>query len=138
MLKDGTYAAWFRTPLGEGTGIVHFADGKLWGRDSIMLYSGTYEVAGDRFSAIVTTKRHTEGHATVFGVDDLVLRLEGLSAGAIATCTGTADQVPGVPFEATLIPSEGLPAEPKANAPTPAPKFDASKLPKLPSRSSHR
>lgn len=29
MLKDGTYAAWFKTSLGEGTGIVHFADGML-------------------------------------------------------------------------------------------------------------
>jgi hypothetical protein len=136
MLKDGTYSAWFRTPLGEGTGIVHFADGKLSGRDSIMLYSGTYEVTGDRFTAMVTTKRHTEGHATVFGTDDLVLRLEGLSAGAIATCTGTADQVPGVIFEATLIPSQRTLTEPKTCAP--APKFDASKLPKLPSRNGGR
>jgi hypothetical protein len=36
MLKDGTYAAWFKTPLGQGTGIAHVADGKIWGRDSIM------------------------------------------------------------------------------------------------------
>jgi hypothetical protein len=36
MLKDGTYAAWFKTPLGNGTGIAHVADGEIWGRDSIM------------------------------------------------------------------------------------------------------
>ena len=26
MRKDGTYAAWFKTPLGQGTGIAHVAD----------------------------------------------------------------------------------------------------------------
>jgi hypothetical protein len=31
MIKDGTYAAWFKTPLGEGSGITHVADGKIWG-----------------------------------------------------------------------------------------------------------
>ncbi|MFB9265619.1 hypothetical protein ACFFWD_21110 [Bradyrhizobium erythrophlei] len=122
--------------MGDGTGIVHFADGKLWGRDSIMLYSGTYEVAGDRFSCVVTTKRHSEGHATVFGIDDLVLRLEGTSSGTIATCSGTADQVPGVKFEATLIPSHQVQPAPQAKGPEP--KFDLSRLPKLPSRSSGR
>ncbi len=136
MLKDGTYAAWFRTPLGDGTGIVHFADGKVWGRDSIMLYSGTYEVKGDRFSAVVTTKRHSEGHATVFGIDDFVLRLEGMSTGTIATCSGTADQAPGVTFEATLIPSHQVSSDPEAERPEP--KFDLSRLPKLPSRASGR
>ena len=33
MLKDGTYAAWYKTPLDQGTGIVHVADGRIWGRD---------------------------------------------------------------------------------------------------------
>jgi hypothetical protein len=27
-------AAWFNTPLQHGTGIVHVADGQIWGRDS--------------------------------------------------------------------------------------------------------
>jgi hypothetical protein len=61
MLKDGTYAAWFKTPLGQGTGIAHVADGKIWGRDSIMAYNGSCEVDGNRFTAIVSIKRHTEG-----------------------------------------------------------------------------
>ncbi|MBR0692739.1 hypothetical protein [Bradyrhizobium lablabi] len=132
MLKDGTYAAWFRTPLGEGTGIVHFVDGKVWGRDSIMLYSGNYQVAGERFSAVVTAKRHTEGHATVFGIDDLVIRLEGESNGTIATCKGTADAAPGIAFEATLILSRQAETEPEANSCLP--KFALSRLPKLSSR----
>ncbi|KJC38100.1 hypothetical protein UP09_27095 [Bradyrhizobium sp. LTSP885] len=130
MLKNGTYAAWFRTSLADGTGVVHVADGKLWGSDSIMTYDGTVEADGDRFSVVLTAKRHTAGHATVFGTDDLVVRLEGAWNGAIATCTGRADAVPDLVFEVTLIPSHEVPLAPEANEP--APKFDASKFPKLP------
>ncbi len=124
MRKDGTYAAWFKTPLGQGTGIAHVADGKIWGCDSIMTYSGSCEVDGDRFTAIVSLKRHTEGHATVFGVDDLTLRLEGTFVGKIARCVGMAEQVPGVLLEGKQPPA------PKANEPIP--KYDPAKLPKLP------
>jgi hypothetical protein len=133
MLKDGTYAAWFKTPLGQGTGIAHVADGKIWGRDSIMTYSGFCEVDGDRFTAIVSTKRHTEGHATVFGADDLKLKLVGTCTGNIATYVGTADQVPGVLLEGTLILSEQQPPAPEANEPIP--RFNPDRLPKLPKRS---
>ncbi|WP_050625675.1 hypothetical protein [Bradyrhizobium viridifuturi] len=134
MLKNGTYAAWFRTPLADGTGIVHVADGRLWGSDAIMLYSGTYEVDGERFSAVLTTRRHSEGHATVFGTDDLVVRLEGVFSGPIAICKGRADAVPDLAFEVTLMPSHEAPPEPPPDLPMP--KFDPSKLPKLPKRSS--
>jgi hypothetical protein len=118
VLKDGTYAAWFKTPLGNGTGIAHVAEGNIWGHDSIMSYSGTCEVDGDRFTAIVTLKRHTEGHATVFGADDLTLKLEGSCPGKVARYVGTAEQVPGVLLEGTLILSEEAPParEPSAAA----------------------
>ena len=72
MFRDGTYSAWYRSPLGEGTGIAHFADGKLRGRDSILFYDGSYEIIGDLFTAVLRTRRHTAGHATVFGIDELV------------------------------------------------------------------
>jgi hypothetical protein len=134
MLENGTYAAWFRTSLADGTGIVHVADGRLWGSDSIMRYDGTVAVDGDRFSAVLVATRHTEGHDTVFGTDDLVVRLEGIANGAIATCKGRADSVPDLAFDVTLIRSHDVPAEPSADVPVP--KFDASKLPKPPSRSS--
>ncbi|MGF6308006.1 hypothetical protein ABIB82_001763 [Bradyrhizobium sp. i1.8.4] len=134
MLKNGTYAAWFRTSLADGTGIVHMVDGRLWGSDAIMLYSGTYEVDGERFSAVLTARRHSEGHATVFGTDDLVVRLEGVWSGAIATAAGRADAVPDLAFEVTLIPSNEVAPTPPPDLPLP--KFDPSRLPKLPKRSS--
>src|SRR5262245_31398082 len=98
MFRDGTYAAWFKTPLREGAGIVHFADGKIWGGDSIISYSGTYAVDGERFTATVTTRRHSAGHDTVFGagIDEVELKLEGTSNGKIARCAGTAAAAPGM------------------------------------------
>jgi hypothetical protein len=131
MLKDGTYRAFFKTPLGQGTGIAHVADGQIWGCDSIMSYSGTCTVDGDRFAAIVSATRHTDGHATVFGVDDLKLTLEGTCTGKIARYVGRAEQAPGMLLEGTLILSEEE-EPPAASAPTPT--FNPSKLPKLPNR----
>jgi hypothetical protein len=131
MLKDGSYAAWFRTPRGEGTGIIHFADGKVWGRDSIVSYSGWYEVAGDRFSIVLTTKRHTEGHATVFGIDEFELKLEGVSKGTIATCSGTADLAPDLAFDAILIPRQ--PETSGSETPPPV-RLNSGRLPRLKGR----
>jgi hypothetical protein len=135
MLKDGTYAAWYKTPLDQGTGIVHVADGQIWGRDSLMTYHGSCQVDGDRFTATVSTKRHTNGRATVFGVeDDLTLDIEGNCPGRIATYTATAQQVPGMILQGTLILTEQQPPDREQPA-EPRPAFDPGKLPKLPKRS---
>ncbi|WP_407123092.1 hypothetical protein [Bradyrhizobium sp. STM 3561] len=134
MLKDGTYAAWYKTPLDQGTGIVHVADGQIWGRDSLMTYHGVCKVDGDRFTATVSTKRHTDGRATVFGVEDeLTLDIEGYCPGKIASYTATALQVPGMILHGTLILTEQQPPARERTEPVPA--FNPRKLPKLPKRS---
>lgn len=134
MLKDGTYAAWYKTPLDQGTGIVHVADGEIWGRDSLMTYHGTCKVDGDRFTATVSMKRHTEGRVTVFGVyDELTLDIEGTCPDKIATYTATAGQAAGVVLHGTLILTEQPAAAPEQPGQVPA--FDPAKLPKLPKRS---
>ena len=134
MLKDGTYAAWYNTPLDQGTGIVHVADGQIWGRDSLMTYHGSCHVDGDRFTATVSTKRHTDGRATVFGVDDeLTLTIEGSCPGKIANYTATAVQAPGMILQGTLILTEQQPSAPERAEQKPA--FNPGKLPKLPKRS---
>ncbi len=136
MLRDGTYAAWFKTPVREGTGIVHVADGKIWGRDAVMTYSGSCSIDGDRFTAVVTTKRHTEGQITVFGSDEeLVLQLEGTSTGRFASYHGTAEGFPGVLLEGTLILNDPSPDKPSPAAEPTAPKFDPDRLPKITARS---
>jgi hypothetical protein len=128
MIKDGKYASWFRTSHGQGTGIVYLADGEISGGDSVFTYSGSYQVDGDRFTATLRTTRHAEGPSTVFGVDDIELKVAGSFNGTIATCTGTAEQAPGVSFEATLFPShEESPVSQTRRA---TPNFSADRLPK--------
>jgi hypothetical protein len=103
MLR-GSYFAWFRTPLRKGTGVVVFADGKITGGDIVMEYSGTYVEEHDKFTASISTRRHSQGNSTVFGIDEIDLTVSGSSTPTMASCTGTAKQAPGLPFHATLIP----------------------------------
>jgi len=130
MLKNGTYAAWFKTPLGQGTGIAHVADGKIWGRDSLTTYSGSCELHGDRFTATVSVKRHSEGNTNLFGVDDFEMKVEGICVGKIGEYIATTEQAPGVALQGTLILSEPQPAAIEPSAPTPT--FNPDKLAKLP------
>jgi hypothetical protein len=111
MIRDGEYAVWFRTPHGEGTGIVYLANGRISGRDCMFTYSGTYELDEDRFTATLKTKRYAEGPTTVFGVDEVEAKLTGVFKGQTAVCSGTAEQAPGVRFEANLFPRPESPPE---------------------------
>ena len=129
MLEDGKYVAWFKTALGQGTGVVTLANGRITGGDTVIAYSGFYEQDGDRFTAVVRTRRFCEGQPSVFGVDEVELRLEGTSAGQMVVCKGTAGEAPGLIFEATLIRSRDQTPAKKDNREAPA--FHATKLPKL-------
>jgi hypothetical protein len=128
MLKDGKYAAWFRTSRGEGTGIVHLASGKISGGDSIFTYVGSYEVDDDRFTATLTTRRQAEGPPTVFGIDEVEVKLTGTFNCIMASCSGTAKQAPGVVFEATLF--LGQDESPESDTKRAVVNFDAGKLPR--------
>jgi len=103
MLENGRYSAWFRTPLGEGTGVVLLKDGAITGGDTVLAYTGSYNQEGDVFTAEITTSRHTPGQLSVFGIDNVDLTLVGKSAPTVASCRGTTRQAPGMAFEATLI-----------------------------------
>jgi hypothetical protein len=99
-----------------------------------MTYHGSCQVDGDRFTATVSTKRHTDGRATVFGVEDeLILDIEGNCPGKIATYTATAQQVPGMILQGTLILTEQK--QPAHDEAAQRPAFNPGKLPKLPKRS---
>jgi hypothetical protein len=134
MLRDGKYAAWFRTPRGQGTGLVDLTEGRISGRDGFFTYGGSYQVDQQRFTAVLTVKRHAEGNPSVFGPDEVEVDLLGVCSGSVATCTGTAKEAPDIKFEATLIYSqEDAPAVGAASAVV---KLNADKLPKgLDSRS---
>lgn len=103
MLSNGKYSAWYRTPLGEGTGIVVLQDGNVSGGDTVIAYSGSYRQDGDTFSADIAIKRHSVGQLTVFGIDNVDISLTGRSTGTVASCQGRSRQEPGMAFEATMI-----------------------------------
>jgi T3SS negative regulator,GrlR len=104
VLKNGKYSVWFRTPQGEGTGVVLLADGRMTGGDTMFSYTGSYDEDGSKFTARIATRRHTEGQQlSVFGVDNVDLELTGKSTATTASCSGTAEQAPGLTFQATLI-----------------------------------
>jgi hypothetical protein len=113
MLRNGRYSAWFRTRQeeepggmqGEGTGVIELNDGKVTGGDGWLAYTGSYVVEGDKFTAVITTERHTPGQPSIFGIgiDDVNLTLTGKSTPTTASCTGVAKQAPGLTFEAVLV-----------------------------------
>jgi hypothetical protein len=128
MLRDGKYAAWFRTPRGQGTGIVQLTGGRITGSDSFFTYGGSYQVDQDRFTAVLTTRRHAQGPPTVFGPDEVEVNLSGVCTGAMATCSGTAREAPEVLFEATLIYSQD--EMPATDAKCAVVKLKAEQLPR--------
>jgi hypothetical protein len=132
MLKDGTYVAWFKTSAGSGTGIVRLMGGTITGGDSFLSYSGSYEMDADRFAALIRTQRHTPGPSSLFGVDDLTLRVTGECSAIYARCTGRAEEVPDLLFEATLMLSR--PENPKPRPKSSRADFRPETLPSLPSR----
>jgi hypothetical protein len=132
MLANGKCSAWFRTPNGDGTAIVTLSDGTITGGDSFFEYFGSYEQNGDRLTATVRTRQVCDGPFSVFGIDEVVLKLEERCRGEMAVCAGTAEQAPGVDIEVTLMPSQDPSGEVEPiYRPMP---FDATKLPKPPSR----
>ena len=101
MLQNSKYSVWFRTSQGEGYGIVSLMDGNMSGGDNISSYTGTYVQQGDKFTAAISVKRHTQGSPSVFGVDNVDITLSGKSTPTTASCFGTAKQAPGITLQAT-------------------------------------
>ena len=75
---------------------------------------------------MVRTRRYCEGQPSVFGIDEVELKLEGRSAGQTVVCKGAAEQAPGLIFEATLIRSREQTPTKEDNR-----VFRPTKLPKL-------
>lgn len=109
MIKEGKYSVWFKTPIGEGAGVVEFGPySELTGGDSTYSYSGDWEHDGDRFGATFSAIRIAPGPPGVFGMDEIDITVVGHSVdGITASCTGFAKQAPGLKLEVTLIRMSG-------------------------------
>ena len=104
MITPGKYTVWFKTPVGEGAGVVELdADGKLIGGDTTYSYDGNWTQDAERFRTILTARRFAPGPPGVFGLDEIDIVVIGRSDdGASASCTGFAKQSPGLKLEVTL------------------------------------
>ena len=101
---EGKYAVWFRTPIGEGAGVVQFEpNGELSGGDTTFAYSGNWSQQAERFKASLTAKRVSPGPPGVFGMDEIDIVVTGICQdGASFSCSGFARQSPGLKLEVTL------------------------------------
>ena len=110
LITQGKYSVWFKTPVGEGAGMVEFApDGKLSGGDSTFCYEGNWTQEGERFRATLSAKRTVPGPPDVFGLDEIDIVVTGKSdEGTSVSCKGFAKQAPGLKLEVVLIRAEKL------------------------------
>ncbi|MGY4500909.1 hypothetical protein ACVWYH_004840 [Bradyrhizobium sp. GM24.11] len=105
MITPGKYSVWFKTPVGEGAGVVEFGpDGKLGGGDSTFAYVGIWTQQGEHFRANLSARRVAPGPPGVFGLDEIDIVVSGRSIDGSSTfCTGFAKQSPGLKLEVELV-----------------------------------
>lgn len=105
MITPGKYAVWFKTPVGEGSGVVEFGhDGGLSGGDDTFAYAGTWGQVNGQFKASLSARRVTPGPPGVFGLDAVDIIVSGRSSDGSSTfCSGFAKQAPGMKLDVELI-----------------------------------
>jgi len=62
LMKNGLYSIHVSLQdgrVGKGSGIVVFCDGKIFGGDAYLYYTGTYTVKDNTFKGEVLVQRHT-------------------------------------------------------------------------------
>lgn len=104
MVAPGKYFVWFKTPIGEGSGVAElFADGQLEGVDSSFAYTGTWNLHSGRLHAKLSATRTLPGLAGVFGVDEVDMTVtEYARDGDSVLCTAFAKQAPGLRMEVKM------------------------------------
>jgi hypothetical protein len=105
VVTQGKYSVWFKTPIGEGAGVVEFApDGGLSGGDTTFSYSGNWSQERERFKAAISARRFAPGPPGVFGMDEIDIVVSGNSNdSASVSCTGFAKQSPGLKLDVVLM-----------------------------------
>lgn len=104
MLQNGLYSISFKDAAGraEGSGVVVLHDGVLLGGDDVLFYSGSYQQKSNRFKATVTTSRHTEGRASLFGLEEVAISFAGTIVRSSASGFGASANFPEVRLEVRL------------------------------------
>jgi hypothetical protein len=105
MITAGRYSSWFKTPIGESSGVLELrADGTISGGDATFSYTGSWSAEGDRVRGLLSAKRFAPGPPGVFGLDEIdILATAHSEDGQILSGTGFAKQTPGIRMEVTLV-----------------------------------
>ena len=103
-MQEGLYKVEFHTVHGTGTGVIYAHSGKLRGGNSAFAFIGSYRSEGAAINVKVSTERHNADPAfrPLFGTDMITLTLKGQDNGAMVDFEGSALQLPGIAFKATL------------------------------------
>ncbi|MDR3717823.1 MAG: hypothetical protein P4K98_03420 [Bryobacteraceae bacterium] len=91
---DGFWTVKFTGVQGFGTGVITLTNGKVFGGDSAMLYTGTYTQKANDLHARVNVRFHTNmpSMQSVMGRSNFELELSGTLQGDTITALGT---IPG-------------------------------------------
>jgi hypothetical protein len=103
VLVNGFYQVSFKTPLGTGAGVAVLQDGRLHGGNSYHCFLGTYIVMAKHVSAQIEVSRHTEGEASVMGLDDMIVTITGDVLPNGMSGRGSSEQAPGAPLYFELV-----------------------------------
>ena len=103
-MQAGLYKVQFHTGHGTGSGVIYAIDGKLRGGNSAFAFVGSYSGQGESIQVKIATERHNDDPSfkPLFGTDRITLTLRGRDNGHMVDFEGTALQLPGVGFRATL------------------------------------
>jgi hypothetical protein len=104
---NGLYKVNFQTDRGSGQGVLVLENGKAFGGDSTMYYSGDYEVRGAMIRAKLVSGTHSssQGRSPVFGASHTTILLTGFveeSGPLAARFSGVSQEAPGVKLDADL------------------------------------
>ncbi len=104
-VQEGLYEVHFHSVHGAGTGVIYAINGRLRGGNSAFAFLGNYQNKGDSTTVKVSTRRYNPDPAlkSLFGLDGVTLALNGSVNGEVVDFEGTALQLPGVSFKASLI-----------------------------------
>ena len=103
-MDTGLYIANFRTPLDDAKGVIYIThDGRVYGGDSGMYYTGEVGGADTALRVRMTVVNHDPTRLSVFGeFDQFNLTLNGKRKGEEYVFEGRADAAPSIRFSAVL------------------------------------
>jgi hypothetical protein len=105
---EGFWTVQFKGVQGFGTGVVVYLAGHVFGGDSAVMFTGTYDLQGDAVTIRIHVKQMVPGLMTVMGRTEYDLDLAGTLNGNMLKLAGN---IPGTEdrLSATLMKQCDLP-----------------------------